>query len=882
MPHVRNLLRAIFRRDAMNREMNDEMATHLAQATERLMSRGMSRGDAEAMARREFGNVAMLSEEGRDARGASWVETLRGDVRYALRSLRHSPAFTVVALLSLAIGIGVNTAIFGLIEAVVLRPLPVPRAGEIVTVVGQGASLAFTNPLYENLRDRLPSVPIAASGEGSFNLSEGGEERIANGEFVSGTYFDVLGLRPAAGRLISRPDDYRGCAPVAVVSHGFWKSTFGGRDDVVGSTLSLNAKPYRVIGVAPPGFSGITVGTPASLFVPVCRGESLDGRSYWWLTVIARRGPMSLEQVNAKLASVSRDVFTAAAPTRFTGARLEEFANQRFNARPASRGVSEARTQYAAALYALMGMVVVVLLISCANVANLMLARGAARGRELAIRVAVGASRVRLVRQMLTESALLAIGGAAIGVLFAMWMNRSLVSLIGSGVGVDVDVSIDARVLLFTAAVAATTVLLCGFVPAWRATLVDPQSVMKSGGSSRGVSSRFRIGRGLVVVQCAMALTVVVVAGLLVNTLSRLTKSPPGFDPRGVVMATVDLKRDKQGLGENVDLQYALLDGIRAVPGVHGVSITNLLPVWRSSWNNIVSTNGEMPTESKENLSWFNAAGPDYFRTMRTRVIAGREFTRQDSRTAPRVAILNEAASRRFFPAGSPVGKTFQIDEQGHLSSPFTVVGIVENAKYSSLRKSDEPIVYIAAAQDNDGWAIPTYVVRTDVGVTPTIAAIKAVAARIDPRMSLRFTTLEMQISQSVARERVLALLSASFGTVAFLLAMIGLYGVMAYTVARRRVEIGVRIALGAERTRVVRLVLGEVGRLMAIGIVVGGVGAYLVTPLLKQFLFGVEPNDPATVIYAMAILSIGAVLAGAIPARRAASLQPVEALRED
>jgi predicted permease len=483
---------------------------------------------------------------------------------------------------------------------------------------------------------------------------------------------------------------------------------------------------------------------------------------------------------------------------------------------------------------------------------------------------------------MLTECILLAFAGSVVGILLASLMDRGLLTLIGGGSGIALDVSLDARVLAFTGLAATATVILCGFVPAWRATRVDPQSVMKSG-AARGSSTRFRVGQGLVVVQCALALAVVTMAGLLVGTLTRLNRTVTGFDPNGVVLAAVDLRRERQGLAENLDVQRAILEGIRNIPGVRDASITNLTPVSRNAWNNPVTTTGVMPTgKSPDHLSWFNSVSPGYFRTLRTRLLQGRDFTDDDVRGSTRVAIVNQAFANRFLRGQAAVGKTFQTDEQGQLSVPVAIVGVVENAKYRSLREQDQPIVYLPAAQDMDSWATPTYIVRSDLGPAAVIDGVKAVAARIDPRISLRFTTLEAQIASSVQRERLLATLSAAFGAVAFLLAMIGLYGVMAYTVARRRVEIGVRIALGAARSRVIGMVLGDVGRLIVIGIAIGTVGAWFATPLLKQFLFGVQPNDPVTIGLASAILVVGALLAGLLPARRAAGLEPLAALRED
>lgn len=882
MTSLRTVLRAIFRHDAMNAEMNDEMRQHLAQATDLLVARGMSRADAERQARREFGNLGVLTEDGRDARGAGWVETLRGDLRYAVRALRAAPAFTAVAIASLAIGIGANTAIFSLINSIVLRPLPVSRPEEIVSLVLDKSNPYFTNPIFEGLRTKTAGIgSIAAQGGGTFNLASGGEERPVRASYISGEYFATLGVRPATGRLIGTTDDQRGCPSVAVVSHRFWKTQMGSRPDVVGSRIALTDKPHTIIGVAEEGFTGIEVGNPASIFVPLCLAGSLDARSHWWLTLIARLEPgRSADQASAQLGAIARGVLENAAPTRFDAKRRAEFVGMSITAVPAATGMSDLRAQYEAQLFLLLGMVGVVLLISCANVANLMLARATARGREIAIRVAIGASRTRLVRQMLTESLVLAIVAAAVGLLLAQWTGRLLVGLIGAGPDA-IELAIDVRVLGFTAAVALATVLICGLVPALRATRIDPHVLLKSGASRSG-SSRYRIGKGLVIVQCALALVVVSAAGLLTGTFARLSRVSAGFDPRGVVIASMDLKREKQGLGENIDLQRAILDGLRQTNGIRSASLSILTPIGRTSWNNLIAVDGFTPTREMDALAWFNGVSDDYFRTLRTRVLQGREFTAADTKTSGPVAIINQSAARHFFGDRPVIGQTFRVDRQGKLDPPVTIVGLVEDAKYRSLREEREPIVYIPAAQDDDSWASPTYLVRSDLPAGPTIAAVKGVAARIDSRISLRFTTLSDQVAASLQQERLLAILSAFFGGIALLLAMIGLYGVMAYTVARRRTEIGVRIALGADRSRVVGMVLGDVGRLLAVGAVVGLVGALLVNPVLRKFLFDMEPNDPLVLAGALVTLAVGALLAGALPARRAAGLQPIEALRED
>jgi predicted permease len=890
-------MRAAFRRDALDREMSDEMRDHLERATERLMARGVSRAEASSMARREFGNVGYTREEGRAARGAVWLESLRADFRYAFRGLKASPLFTAVAILSLAIGIGANTAVFSLINAVMLKTLPVERPVELVRLVmadsGKASSSDFgnrvvTNPFWEALRDQVTGFRgFAVSGNAEFDLADGGEARLVPGSWVSGDYFTTLGVHPALGRLFSRADDVRGCAATVVVSHGFWESELGGRADVINTTLRLSNKPYTIIGVARAGFSGVEVGVDRKLYAPLCAigDKQLDARSLWWLRIIARLAPgMSIAQANARLDAVSRSVLEASAPT--FQANKASYLARRLVMRPAGNGYSMVRADYSSALLALMGMVGLVLLISCANVANLMLARGIARSRETAIRIAIGASRGRLIRQNLTEGLVLAAIGAVVGVALAQWGSRVLVGLLATGESVpdvSLDLSLDLRVLLFTLLVGAATVVICALVPALRATRVDPQSAMKSGG--RGTSdgqSRFAIGKALVVVQCALALILVVGAGLLTGSFARLATLDPGFRADGVLLVSVDMSRLQAEPAAYRTMQLRLLDALRAQPDLQIASGSNLTPVGGMTWNEEVVADGvTMPNET-DRIVWFNRVTDGYFRTMGTRLLAGRDFGSVDNFGAPGVAIMSRTTAKGYFRDTSPIGRIIRVVDRGKQGVPMTIVGVVEDTKYEYLRERPQPIIYVPVSQDTAASSSSTYQIRVSQSPSAAIASVKAVVERFDPRFTLRFTALSDQLAHSLLRERMLATLSAFFGALALLLAMMGLYGVMAYMVARRRVEIGIRVALGAARSRIVRLVLGDVFRMMVLGIALGGVGAFALSRLLTAFLFGLTPNDPRTILAAMAVLSTAALAAGAIPARRAASMEPVEALRED
>jgi predicted permease len=588
------------------------------------------------------------------------------------------------------------------------------------------------------------------------------------------------------------------------------------------------------------------------------------------------------------MSQLSRPVLEQNASPRFDATRRAEFTSMKFYVSPAGRGLSALRTRYTTPLLVLMGMVAVILLISCANVANLLLARGAARAREFAVRTAIGASRWQLVRQSLAESAILAVAGTLGGGVFATWAIRVLVAMLERGPGngpsaVELDLSPDLRLLVFATGICAITVLLFGLAPAWRSTNVDPQSAMKSGGRGTSEGHRFRIGKSLVVAQTALALILVVCAGLLVTTFRNVATKPMGFDPENVLFARLDFSRASVPRSQERAALVGLRTRLATMPGVQAVSAADLTPVSGSSWNDAVTAEGGRRwTSLSDRLAWFNKVDSGYFAALRTRLIAGRDFGAADGPATSKVAIVNEAMAHHFFGNQSPIGRVFYTEDMGQRGDRTTIIGVVENARYQSMRDPEEPVIYLTYLQDAPAERAPSQLVIRAASTSAAIAGVKSLAASIDPRISLTFVQFTDQIAQAVQRERMLAMLSGFFGTLALVLAMVGLYGVMAYTVARRRVEMGIRIALGAARGRVLRLVLGDVGRLLAIGIVLGSAGAFALVRLLRSLLYGIEAYDPGTLVAAIALLAAAGLVAGAIPARRAAALQPVEALRED
>jgi predicted permease len=895
-------LRNTVRSEEISSELDRELAFHLAERIDELVAGGMTEADAQREARLRFGNPAVQKERARDHDILPWLESLVADVRYALRSLRASPGFAAVAICSLGLAIGANTAIFTLMDAVMLRSLPVAHPEELVRVMtparagglGEGGD-NFTNPFWEALRDRQDVFSGAfATADEHFDLAGGGESRPVAGAWVSGGYFSTLSVRPAAGRLIAPADDVRGCAPVAVVSHAFWRSTYGARPDAVGKSLSLNGHPFEVVGVAPEGFFGMHVGRAADVYVPLCampivRGghDALDARSTWFLYIFGRLRPgMTTEQAGQRLAALAPAVAGATVPHDWPAEAQRDYRRTTLAAVPAANGYSGVRGQYRAPLVALMAAVGLVLLIGCANVANLLLARASTRRHEVAVRLAIGAGRGRLVRQLLTESLLLSLLGAAVGLLLAMAATRLMARYMTvRGEAVWLDLAVDHRVLAFTLLVATGTSVLFGLVPAWRSARVDPRGAMKANERSiAGGHSRWSVGKALVVGQIALSLVLVVGAGLLLGTFRHLAALDPGFEPGGVLLASVDM--GNAGIPEE-DLPRAkreILERVRATPGVESASASIFTPLSGGGWNGMVEVEGYTPTGPRDAEVFFNGVSDGFFATLGAALLAGRDFDAGDGAESLPVAIVNESFMNKFFHGANPVGR--QVTVKGHLTEEderLQVVGVVRDTKYRSMREVHEPLVFRPLGQLG-GPDRPSLELelrgRGEAG--SLIRTVTGAVGEVNGSFAIRYRTLEAQLDASLVRERLLALLSGLFGGLALLLAAVGLYGTMAYSVARRRNEIGIRIALGAGRTRVMRMVLGEAGRLVGAGLLLGGAAALVTTRWIAPFLFGLTPADPATWAISALALAAVSVAACALPAWRAARMDPNAVLRAE
>jgi predicted permease len=884
-----------------DRELDDEIRSHLEMAAQDRMERGASRADAEAAARRELGNVALVKEATREMWGWTWVDRLLQDLRYAARLLGRSPGFTLVAVLSLALGIGANTAIFQVINAVRLRALPVADPASLAHVriadmTGARGNFntrypAVTNPIWERLRrDQRAFSGVLAWAGGTFNLAPGGVARPARGLWVSGAFFDVLGVGPAAGRLLSDADDRRGCAPRAVVSHAFWQSELGGRP-AVGTTLSLDGHAVEIVGVSAAGFSGVEVGRPFDIAVPICAepaltggGGRLDDGTTWWLGVMGRLEPgWTLEQASAQLATISPGLFRATLPANYPAANVDQYLGFRLEAVGGGAGLSGLREDFSAPLWLLLGTAGLVLVIACVNLANLLLARASAREREFAVRLALGASRGRILRQLLVESLLLAGIGAAAGAVLAGYLSGSLVAFLDrGGRSVSLDLGTDWRVLGFTAGAAILTCVLFGLAPALRATRVAAAAVMRS--SARGLTAgreRFALRRALVTLQVALSLLLLVGALLFTRTLANLLAVDPGFRADGLVVASLDMRPMRAAKDARRALHADILSRVRAVAGVHSAAEVWIVPLGGDSWGNNVWMEGSEPRTVVNSL--FNRVGGGYFTTLGIPMLAGRDFSDADTPSTPPVAIVNETFARTAAAGTNTVGRRLEVEATPtRPETSYEIVGVVRDAKYLDLRQEPYPVVFLSTGQVSDAGEYARLVVRSDLAPGALTASLTRAIGDVSPAIVLTFTALEAQILETLVMERLMALLSGFFGVIAAVLAVVGLYGVIAYTVARRTNEIGVRMALGAGRRDVSRMILREAVVLIAIGMAVGLGLALAGGRAASSLLFGLEPRDPATLGAAVALLAAIALAASYLPARAAARIEPTAALRID
>jgi putative ABC transport system permease protein len=822
--------------------------------------------------------------------------TLIQDLRFGARQLRTNPGFTAVAVLSLALGIGANSAIFQLVDAVRLRTLPVRDPQQLVTVdfakkssrSGNWStrSARFTSVLWEELQTHAePFNGMMAWSAARFNLAQGGEARYAEGLFVSGDYFKVLGVQPLAGRTLTAQDDRPGCGtPGAVISYAFWQREFAGERSVLGREISLDNHKFPIVGITPPAFFGVEVGNRYDVAVPLCSdfSERAKSRTAWWISAMGRLKPgWTVQRADAYMKTVSPILMQATLPPSYRPEQAKRYLANKIVAQDAATGISGLRESYENPLWLLLAATGLVLLIACANLANLLLARASVREREIAVRQAIGASRGRLITQLLSESLLLSTLGTLVGVAIAQVMSRALLAfLTTSNDPVFVGLGPNLRMLGFTAGVAAATCLLFGLLPAMRATRVAPAAAMRAGGRSVTAGrERHSLRRALVTAQVALSLVLLVGAVLFVRSLQNLLAVQPGFRPEGVLAVNADFGR---GFPKDRRLQSCreLQERLAGLPGVVSAAQVRMTPMSGSGWNN--SVHADSSTEPAKN-SFFNRFSPGYLKTMGIGLVAGRDFDERDKVGAPQVAIVNEAFAKTFYNNANPVGHTFRVEAgAGQPDEVYQVVGMIRNTKYYELREDFLPTAFLPVEQDKEPGTGTNIVLRTSGRVKDIYGNVKSAVATVNPSIVLEFHIMTTQIDETLLRDRLMAALAGAFGVLAAVLAAIGLYGVIAYMVARRQNEIGVRMALGADRGSVVRLVLREAMILLAAGLVIGGGLALWAGRAAEKMLFGLKPNDATTFIAAGLLLGVTALVAGYVPAHRAARLDPMNALRTE
>ena len=890
------------RRRYWDRERARELEDYLDTETADNIARGLPAAEARRAAYRKLGNPTRIREEIYDMNTVGLVESVAQDLRFGARLLRRNPLFAGVAILTLALGAGANTAIFQLVNAVRLRTLPVADPHELVEIAvdthDKGRTGRFvsrrprlSHPLYERIRrDQQIFSGVAAWGSATFDVSEGGESQPVQGMWVNGEFFNALGVNPQAGRVFTEADDVRGCAsPAVVLSSAFWHRAYGASPAAIGRTLRLDGFPYEIVGVTPDSFFGVDVGRGFDVAVPLCaepysRGSQtgFDKPDTWFLAALGRLKPgVELRKAESHLRTISAPIFESTLPTRYTPADAKSYLAFTLIAIPAGTGVSSLRNMYATPLWVLFGATALVLLVACANLANLMLARATAREREIAVRLAIGASRPRIVRQMLSESLLIAALGTASGLLVASWLSRALVAFLSGGDSqLFVALVLDWRVFAFTAGLAITGCLLFGLTPALRATVTDPGAAIKAG--SRGTPDtreRFSVRRVLVVAQVALSLVLVVGAVSFGRSLRNLMTLDPGFRHEDLLIVNMDVRRAGVPVEQRPLLYERIVERLAGLPGVASASQVAILPVGGSVWNHRIVLGGATQQASVN----FNSVGRNYFRTMGTPVVGGRDFARDDTRTSPRVAIVNELFGRTFSGGRSPIGRSFQVEAgPGEPQPSYEIVGVVKDSKYRDLRSSIPPQVFLPASQDSEPDPFLQAVVRTAIPASTASADITLALREIHPAILLRFSTVAETIRNSLASERLMATLSGFFGGLAMLIATIGIYGVMSYTVARRRTEIGIRMALGADRATVVRMIVGEAAALLAVGLPLGAGLAVAGGHFAASLLYGLQPWDPTTLLVSITALGLVAILASWVPALRAARLEPTTALRQE
>jgi len=903
--------KAVTRQEQLNAEIEVELAFHIEAYADDLMRSGLPREEAFRRARIELGGVAVQKENIREAWGTRAWDELRSDLRYASRMLAKSTGFTAIAIGSLALGIGANTIIFTVTKAVLLDKLAVPHPEELRLLAltqgdkgivhgswgnfdhtpdGKMLSTSFSYPVYQQLRktNRTLQDIFAFKDYGRLTATIDNKAEAVTSEMVSGNYYQALHVQPILGRAIVEADDQAdGSGPVVVISYGFWSRRFGRSPDVIGKKIEINSTPMTIVGVNPPAFTGVYgVQTSPDVFLPFSMqpiaapkfGASLlADKNLWWVLMMGRLKPgSSTEKARAEL-----DVdLNAAVRSTVTVGKDDEVPQLLLE--DGSRGQNEVGSDLANPVYVLISLAGFVLLLACANLANLLLARASSRQREMSVRLALGAGRMRILRQMFTESLLLSVAGGTVG-LFLGYMGRNAIPHLLSSAWEPPQVTgnFNWMIFAFTAAVSIFTGLLFGIAPALQATRTQVNSGLKDNAQTATQRKRNVTGKTLVVVQVALSMLLLVGAGLFARTLMNLNNTHLGFNPDNILLFELQAPQTRYPDAKSIALFHNVETKLAAVPGVDSVTLSQLALISNGGANMFFVPDGQPQKPGKQQTASFNTVGQDFFKTFQIPIIAGRSFNETDTPTSRKVAIVNQALVKKFFPNTNPIGKTFT--GGGHdTPQPVEIIGICKDAKYDSLRHDPPPTFYLPYRQQN-GFEDMVFEVHTRMTTAAIVPSLRSAVASIDkdlPLLDIR--TQNEQIDDTTRQERIFASLTSGFGLLALVLACIGIYGIMAYTVARRTNEIGIRMALGAQSGRVLRMILREASWMAIVGVVIGLGTAVAMGRLIASMLYGLKSYDPLTLGCAALLLITVALAASWIPARRAASVDPIKALRHE
>ena len=894
-------IRMLFQRDRFDAELEEEMQLHLELRRQQQIEAGLPAESARSAALRQFGNETAIKEKSHMSWGWNWLESLLQDVVYGVRSMLRSPALVVVALLSLALGIGANTAIFSLLDAVMLRSLPVNQPSQLVLLgtgnddgISDGFAITelYSYPFYRQMQKNnavFSDVAAIFSMENNVHgFVEGHDEsEPMNVQLVSGTYFPTLGVNAVMGRMLTDEDDNsQGNHPVAVVSYAWWKRGLAQDPAVLSKKLKIGETTYDIVGVAPPEFFGTKVGVAPDIWIPLSMMEQVPPNWKGYTDnfaeanyIIGRLKPgVTLDQATTNVNLIYQQILRGFPDSKLSQKNLDALNKAHVPLTSMTTGLSSLRHQFSEPLQILMAVVALVLLIACANIANLLLARSTARARELAVRQALGARRTRLIRQLLTESLILAITGGALGISFASVGGRILLRMVSGGpTTVPLDVSMNPRLLAFTLAVTIATALLFGTLPAFRATKLELTKALKDGSGARGTGTKNPLAKALVISQIVLSLVLLIGAGLFLRSLVNLNNVDTGFNKENVLRLQVDAS----SIGYKADeprlpmLYQEIERRVNALPSIRAASFSSFT-FHEGSWNNSITVPG-FEAHPEVDVK-HNVIGNGYFATMQIPLLAGRNFGPQDTANSQKVAIISERMARTLFPPGNPIGRHYLIGNPQR-NNDREVIGIVKDVKFGDLQEDPETLDYIPYTQRTD--YLSDFEVRYKGDFSTISSAVQRTIHDVSRTLPItRVTTLDEQVARSITDQRLVAQLSAFFGLLAAFLCCIGIYGLMAYMVARRTNEIGIRMALGAERSMVRWLVMREVLVLVAIGVGIGLAVALAGGRLISNMLFGVRGSDPASMVIAVTVMLAVAVIAGYLPARRASRIEPMVALR--